>query len=336
VALRDDEQDGISKIGVIASNTGFGNGGKAQLEKYASKYGITIAISEVYDANATDLSALLTKVNAAGVQAVVNWSIEPAQSIVAKNMKQLKMAQQLFQSHGFGNIKYVEAAGEAAEGIIFPCGRLIVADQLPDSNPQKKLLVKYNADYKAHVQGGREHLRRPRLRRADDPQGRDRKREEHRRRQDRRGDRGPQGLLRHGGRLQLLGDGPQRPADGLDRDGTVKNGKFTLYREIEKPERDRRACIAQLFVQYLVSGLIYGCIYAAVAIGFNIIYNATGIINFAQGEFAMLGGMIASSLAPFLPLALAVAAAVALTAVRSASPSSGPSSGESRGAACSR
>jgi branched-chain amino acid transport system permease protein len=69
-----------------------------------------------------------------------------------------------------------------------------------------------------------------------------------------------------------------------------------------------------LFIQYLVSGLIYGSIYAAVAIGFNIIYNATGIINFAQGEFAMLGGMIASSLAPFVPLALAVAASVVLTA----------------------
>jgi len=140
---------GISKIGVIASNTGFGNGGKAQLEKYASKYGISIAISEVYDSGATDLSALLTKVNAAGVQAVVNWSIEPAQSIVAKNMRQLKMGQQLFQSHGFANIRYVEAAGEAAEGVIFPSGRLIVAGELPDSNPQKRLLAKYNADYRA-------------------------------------------------------------------------------------------------------------------------------------------------------------------------------------------
>jgi branched-chain amino acid transport system substrate-binding protein len=140
---------GISKIGVIASNTGFGNSGKAQLEKYAAKYGITVAISEAYDANATDLSALLTKVNSMGVQALVNWSIEPAQAIVAKNMRQLKMAQQLFQSHGFGNIKYVEAAGEAAEGIIFPCGRLLVAESLPDSNPQKKLLVKYASDYKS-------------------------------------------------------------------------------------------------------------------------------------------------------------------------------------------
>ena len=140
---------GISRIGVIAANTGFGNGGKAQLEKYASKYGIEIAIAEVYDANATDLSSLLTKVNAVGVQAVVNWSIEPAQAIVAKNMRQLKMEAQLFQSHGFGNIKYVEAAGEAAEGIIFPCGRLLVSEQLPASNPQKKLLMKYSADYKA-------------------------------------------------------------------------------------------------------------------------------------------------------------------------------------------
>jgi len=139
----------ITRIGVVAANTGFGNGGKAQLEKYAAQYGITIAISEVYDANATDLTALLTKVNAAGVQAVVNWSIEPAQAIVAKNMRQLKMTQKLFHSHGFANLKYVAAAGEAAEGVIFPCSRLVVADYLPDSHPQKKLLQKYNSDYKA-------------------------------------------------------------------------------------------------------------------------------------------------------------------------------------------
>lgn len=71
----------------------------------------------------------------------------------------------------------------------------------------------------------------------------------------------------------------------------------------------------QLFLQYLVSGVIYGSIYAAVAIGFNIVYNATGIINFAQGEFAMLGGMISASLAPLVPLWLAVTAAVAVTAM---------------------
>ena len=140
---------GISKIGVVVGNTGFGNGGKAQLEKYAPEHGIEIAIAEVYDRAATDLTGVLTKLKAQGVEAVVNWSIVPAQSIIPKNMAQLGMEVPLFQSHGFGNIKYVEAAGEAAEGIIFPCGRLLVADALPADHPQKDLLVGYKNEYES-------------------------------------------------------------------------------------------------------------------------------------------------------------------------------------------
>ena len=138
---------GITKIGVVAANSGFGNAGKGQLEKYAPQYGIEIALAETYDRAATDLTAVLTKIKAQDVQAVVNWSIVPAQAIVPKNMKQLGMDIPLFQSHGFGNIQYVIAAGEAAEGIIFPAGRLLVADQLPDSDPQKATLVAYKNAY---------------------------------------------------------------------------------------------------------------------------------------------------------------------------------------------
>ncbi len=69
----------------------------------------------------------------------------------------------------------------------------------------------------------------------------------------------------------------------------------------------------ELFFQYLVAGVTYGTIYAIVAIGFNIIYNTTGIINFAQGEFVMLGGMTAVTLHGFLPLPLAILAAVVIT-----------------------
>jgi branched-chain amino acid transport system substrate-binding protein len=139
----------IKRIGVVVGNTGFGQGGKAQLEKYAPEHGIEIAIVEVYDREATDLTGVLTKVKARNVEAVVNWSIVPAQSIIAKNMRQMGMTIPLFQSHGFGNIRYVEAAGEAAEGIIFPCGRLLVADVLPQSNPQKALLMKYKQSYES-------------------------------------------------------------------------------------------------------------------------------------------------------------------------------------------
>ena len=67
---------------------------------------------------------------------------------------------------------------------------------------------------------------------------------------------------------------------------------------------------AQL-AQYLLSGLTVGAIYALVALGFAIIYNASHVINFAQGEFVMIGGMAAVSAAGAgLPLALAVPVAV--------------------------
>ena len=140
---------GLGRIGVVVSNTGFGQGGKAQLEKLAPQNGITIAITEVYDSTATDLTAVLAKVKAQNVQAVVNWSVEPAQSLVPKNMRQMGFDVPLFQSHGFGNIAFVTAAGKAADGIIFPAGRLLVADVLPAGHPQKQLLAAYKKAYEA-------------------------------------------------------------------------------------------------------------------------------------------------------------------------------------------
>lgn len=57
-------------------------------------------------------------------------------------------------------------------------------------------------------------------------------------------------------------------------------------------------------LQYMLSGLSTGAIYALIGIGFSIIYNATGIINFAQGEFVMLGGMLTLFLMETLRLPL--------------------------------
>ena len=138
---------GIKKIGVITSNDGYGVAGGKQMANLAELVGVTIAISEAYDKQETDLTGILTKVKGQNVEAVVNWSIVPAQSLVAKNMKQIGLDVPLFQSSGFGNIKYVQAGGEATNGTIFPCGRLLVADQLPDNNPQKKVLMEYKKDY---------------------------------------------------------------------------------------------------------------------------------------------------------------------------------------------
>jgi len=52
-----------------------------------------------------------------------------------------------YQSHGFGNISYVKLAGEAADGTLFPAGRVLIAEQLPDDNRQRKMLVEYKQAY---------------------------------------------------------------------------------------------------------------------------------------------------------------------------------------------
>ena len=68
-------------------------------------------------------------------------------------------------------------------------------------------------------------------------------------------------------------------------------------------------------LQFLFSGLTVGAVYALVALGFTIIYNASDVVNFAQGEFVMLGGMITVfAHAAGLPLLIAAIIAIVVTA----------------------
>jgi branched-chain amino acid transport system substrate-binding protein len=219
----------ISKIGVLSGNTGFGKAGKGQIEKLAPGNGITIVANEVYDKKSNDLTAEVTKVKAAGAEALLNWSIVPAQSIVIKNARQIGFVGPIFQSHGFGNIKYVEAAGPAANGVIFPAGRLLVADQLPDSNPQKPVLVKYKTDYEkkykedASTFGGHAYDAFMILATAIEKSGSTDKEKVRDAIENMRGFVGTGGVF----------DFSAKDHNGLDIDAfellTVKNGKFAIY-----------------------------------------------------------------------------------------------------------
>ncbi len=137
----------IDKIAIMSGTTGFGKAGRDQLKKLAAEYGMTIVADETYGPKDTDMTAQLTKIKATKAQAIVNWSIVPAQTTVIKNRSQLGIKIPLFQSHGFGNVKYARTAGAAADGVMCPAGRLLAVDTLPDDNPQKALLAKYKKDY---------------------------------------------------------------------------------------------------------------------------------------------------------------------------------------------
>jgi len=138
---------GITKVAIITSTDGFGATGRAQLLALAPVTGVEIVADETYAPSDTDMTAQLTKIKGTAAQAIVNWSVGPVQVVVAKNVRQLGLTIPLYQSHGFGNPKNIEACGEAGEGIIFPAGRLLVVESLSDDNPQKAVLAKYKSDY---------------------------------------------------------------------------------------------------------------------------------------------------------------------------------------------
>ncbi len=145
---------GLANVAVLADNTGFGKAGAEQLAKIAPEFGIKIVENEIYDTKDSDLTAPVAKIKAnKEVQAVINWSVAPAQSIVLKNIRQTGWTVPVFQSHGFGNIKFAQAAGAAAEGVIFPAGRLLIAADLPADHPQKALLLDYTKNYESKYQG---------------------------------------------------------------------------------------------------------------------------------------------------------------------------------------
>jgi len=135
------KKKGLSRIGVLSSKTEFGRTGKALIAKLAPEYGIQAALSESYDKAATDFTPQVARIKAADVQALVNWSLEPTQVVVLRSARKVGFTAPIFQSHGFGSMNYVKAAGADAEGVIFPGGRLLVADELSARNPQKTVLL---------------------------------------------------------------------------------------------------------------------------------------------------------------------------------------------------
>jgi branched-chain amino acid transport system substrate-binding protein len=141
---------GITKVAIITVSSGYGDSGRLELRKAAEKMGISIVADERYSGKDTDMTAQLTKIKASDAQAIINWSIGPTQVIITKNARQLGLKIPLFQSSGFGSTKNIEQAGKSAKGVMVPVGRILVAEQLPDSHYQKKVLMDYKSAYRSN------------------------------------------------------------------------------------------------------------------------------------------------------------------------------------------
>jgi len=142
----------INKVAVLSASSAFGVAGLEQLKAQAEAAGITIVAEEQFQDSDTDMTAQLTRIKGTDAQAVICWGIGPAPALVCKNMKQLEMTIPLIQSHGVANMRFIEDAGDAANGVVLPAGKLLVADQLPNDDPQKSVLMEYKQQYEEKYQ----------------------------------------------------------------------------------------------------------------------------------------------------------------------------------------
>src|SRR3990167_7037044 len=140
----------IERIGLISGAGGFDKSMRAGCLKVAPRYKIQVVADEAYGGGDTDMTAQLTKIkNAPGVQAVLNAGFGQGPAIVTKNYRQLGIAAPLYQSHGVASKQFVKLAGHPAEGVRLPAAALLIAESLPDSDPQKKVVLAYKREYES-------------------------------------------------------------------------------------------------------------------------------------------------------------------------------------------
>lgn len=143
------KKNNIKKIGILTVSNAFGESGRDQLVKQAPAYGIDIVQADSFGAKDTDMTAQLTKIRKQEPDAIICWGTNPGPAVVAKNVQQLEIKIPVYQSHGVASPKFIELAGDAANGIFLPTGKILVAGLLPDTDAQKSVLMEYIKEYES-------------------------------------------------------------------------------------------------------------------------------------------------------------------------------------------
>jgi branched-chain amino acid transport system substrate-binding protein len=143
------QSENIQNIGIITVSNAFGESGRDQLVAQAEQFGLAIVRADTFGAGDTDMTAQLTRIMREKPEAIVCWGTNPGPAVIARNVQQLGITIPLYQSHGVASPKFIELAGDAAEGILLPTGKILVAGLLPDDDPQKQVLMNYITAYES-------------------------------------------------------------------------------------------------------------------------------------------------------------------------------------------
>ena len=138
---------GVKKIASLYVNDAFGEDSRRGLAEMLKGTGIEAVYEDKFEHADKDMTPQLTRVRASGAEVLIVHAIPPSASIITKNFRDLGLQIPLIHNHGVGNKPFIDLAGGAAEGVIFPIGKMLVAEELPAADPQKKALLDFIAWY---------------------------------------------------------------------------------------------------------------------------------------------------------------------------------------------
>lgn len=147
-------EQGWSTVGLARDASGFGEGVAEMFDEIGAEQGVSVVATEKFAPDATDFTAQMVNLRNADADVNVIWGIPPAAGLAQRAYDQLGIETPVMQSHGIGNQVFLDTAGDAAEGMVAPLGRLVVADQLPDDDPQKEIITTFIDDYTAEFGAG--------------------------------------------------------------------------------------------------------------------------------------------------------------------------------------
>ncbi len=144
---------GVSKICILYTDDGYGKDCLANFKATAEAAGLQVVYEAGYAKTDTEFSAQIAGMEASGCEADDIGSTQPVASLVTIAIRTAMPDLPITLGHGVCNQAFIETAGAAAEGTVFPCGKLTVIDQVPDDDPQKAVLQQYIADYTKFTDG---------------------------------------------------------------------------------------------------------------------------------------------------------------------------------------
>nr|WP_321844276.1 ABC transporter substrate-binding protein [Paraburkholderia bannensis] len=141
------EKHGVKTVGFIGFTDAYGDSWLREFTAAAAKHNLKIIASERYNRTDSSVTGQALKLMSANPDAVLIAGSGTPSALPATTLKDRGYKGKIYQTHGVANNDFLRVCGKDCEGELLPAGPILVADQLPDSNPVKKSALAYKAAY---------------------------------------------------------------------------------------------------------------------------------------------------------------------------------------------